>query len=94
MARFLQASADQHVRQLYRGEAPSRHKGILRITYDIQPGLRIHKVRDLFSSIRTCKRESHLILDVHAHRQLEHSCLLATILSSHAEIRRVFKLSL
>ena len=94
IARLLQASAGQHVRQVYRAEAPSRHKGILRITHDIQPRLRIHKVRDRFTPIRTWNHQSHLILDVRAHRPLEQGRLLATILCRHAEIHRVFKLSL
>jgi hypothetical protein len=38
--------------------------------------------------------QCRLILDVRAHRPLKHGRLLATILSGHAEIRRVFKLSL
>ena len=94
MARLLQASADQHVRQLYRGEVPSRHKGSLRITHDIQPRLRIHKVRDRFPPICTWNHQCRRIFDVRAHRLLEPGRLLATILSRHAEIRRVFKLSL
>lgn len=60
----------------------------------MQPRLRIYEVRDWFPPIRAWNHQCRLILDVCTHRPLEYRCLLAIILSRHAEIRRVFKLSL
>jgi hypothetical protein len=94
MGRLLQTAPDQHVRQLYPGEAPSRYKSTLHITHDIQSRLRIHKVRDRFTPIHTRNHQCRLILDVRVYRPLKHGRLLATIFAPHAEIHRVLKLSL